>query len=398
MKRIENLEEQYVLEVLRSEFRSSKGSAMVSRLEKKFAEQFQRKYAISFINGTATMHAILEAIGIGPGDEVIVPALTMSSTAMVVLQAGATPVFADIDPDTFLMTGASIRERVTNKSKAIITVSLFGLCPDMNAIKKVAEEYHLFILEDNAQCVSGKYNGRLVGTFGDAASYSFQSSKHMTSGEGGMVTTNSLELAEAVRKISSLGYAGVGANNGKITKQDIQDPNYERHVELGWNYRMPELCAAVALGQLERIKPLVEARIHSAKLFLEALGTCDWLIPQRVPTNDKCDYWAFVVKLAHPQIEWHEFRNKYADLGGDGIYAAWKLVYLEPVFQKKAFLGRERNMPQVKYSEGLCPVAEQVQPKLLQFKTNYWDEEHAAEQAAVLRKTISFFDNLNWRK
>jgi perosamine synthetase len=234
----------------------------------------------------------------------------------------------------------------------------------------------------------------MVGTLGDCASFSFQSSKHLTSGEGGMIITDSLELAERIRKVQSLGYAGVSATKGKITKKDIQDPDYSRHVTLGWNYRMSELCAAVALAQLENIDELVGRRIAVAKMFEDAARGFDWLVPQHVGNEYENTYWTWVARLDRADVTWHQFRDRFAEKGGDGIYAAWKLTYLEPMFQKLDLLGREKFITagnQAKYKEGLCPIAEKVAPRLLQYKTNYWDISEAEKQAEILRATLQSF-------
>lgn len=395
MTRMGDKELEYVKEVLRTEFRSSSGSVFMKRFEDSFAKRFGASYGISFINGTATMHAALEAMGIGPGDEVIVPPLTMSATTFAVLQADATPVFADVDPETFQIDPASIAERITPKTRAIITVALFGLSPDMDPIVELAEKNGLMIIEDNAQCFLGKYKGRMVGTLGHCSSYSFQSSKHLTSGEGGIVLTDDHELADRIRKVQSLGYAGVGATKGKITKRDIQDPDYSRHVTMGWNYRMPELCCAVALAQTENIDALVQRRIEVARIFEEAVQDFrDWFVPQKVGSDYVSSYWAWVCRLEHPSVGWHELRDAFQANGGHGVYAAWKLTYLEPMFQELDLLGRERfisteNLRQ--YKQGLCPIAEDLQKKLMQFKTNYWNIAEAHEQADILRKTLSQF-------
>jgi perosamine synthetase len=393
-KRISGNEYTYVKEVLDTGFSSSQGSRMMTRLEQAFAERFGMLYAISHINGTATMHSVLEAVGVGPGDEVIVPPLTMASTTFVVLQTGATPVFADVDPDTYQIDPKSIEERITVNTKAIITVALFGLSPDMDKIMKIAEKHSLLVIEDNAECFLGEYNGRLAGTIGHAASFSFQSSKHLTAGEGGMTITNDPDLALKIRRVVSLGYAGVGAGKGKISKSDIQEPSYSRHIQLGWNYRMPELCAAVALAQVENIDALVQQRIDVADLFSEVIENTPWLVPQYVGPDYKHSYWTWVVKLNHPEIDWYDFRNKFVELGGDGIYGTWKLTYQEPMFLEKNFLGREKFITQMNldsYKTGLCPVAEDLQTRLLQFKTNYWDFSEALKQAEVLKATIAFF-------
>jgi perosamine synthetase len=367
---------------------------MMRRLETAFAEKFSSKYAISFVNGTATMHAALEAMGVGPGDEVIVPPLTMSATTFAVLQANATPVFADVDADTFQIDAASVAKCITDHTKAIITVALYGLSPDMDPIMAAAAKRGIKVIEDNAECVLAKYKGRLVGTLGHCASYSFQSSKHLSSGEGGMIITDDLALAEGIRKVQSLGYAGVSATKGKITKKDIQDPNYLRHVTMGWNYRMPELCCAVALAQVERMDELVGQRIRVAEIFHEATKKFHkWFVPQRVGPEYTNSWWTWVVRV-DGDMTWHELRDRFAANGGDGVYAAWQLTHLEPMFQKLNLLGREKFISKenlAKYKRGACPVAERIQPRLMQFKTNYWDLSRARQQADILRRTLASF-------
>jgi len=393
VERIGAKERQYVEEVLSNNFRSSAGYKMTKRLEDAFAEKFNTKYAVAFCNGTATLHAALEVLGVRQGDEVIVPPLTMSSTTLCVLQANATPVFADVDPDTFQISAKSIEERITPKTKAIIPVALYGLAPDFDAIKAVAKKHNLPILEDDAQCFLGKYKGQMVGSIGDIASFSFQGSKHMTSGEGGMLTTNSEELADKIRKYSCLGYASVGTKSGKIAKNDIQAPDYSRHIHLGWNYRMSDVCSAVALGQLEHLEELVAVRTESARIFNEAIEGNKILIPQKVGADYENAYWCYTAKLVDDSIGWRTFRDKYLELGGDGVYGAWKLAYQEPMFRNMNFLGREKFLTEnANYQDGICPNAEYLQPRLMQFKTNYYDLEVAKVKADALRKTIEYFE------
>ena len=386
----------YIQEVLETEFRSASGSTFMRRLEEAFAKRFDSTYAISFVNGTATMHAALEAMGVGPGDEVIVPPLTMSATTFAVLQANATPIFADVDPETFQIDPSSIESRITPRTKAIITVALYGLSPDMDPIMALAEQHGLKVIEDNAECFLGEYKGRLVGTLGHCSSFSFQSSKHLTSGEGGILLTEDRELAENIRKVQSLGYAGVSATKAKITKKDIQDPDYSRHVTMGWNYRMPELCCAVALAQTENIDALVQRRIDVANIFNEATREFhDWFVPQKTGSDYVNSYWTWVCRNEHSTVSWNTLRDAFLVNGGHGVYAAWKLTYLEPMFENLTLLGRERfisadNIAQ--YKAGLCPLAERLQKRLMQFKTNYWDIAQAHEQAEILRKTLKQFD------
>lgn len=395
IRRITELERQYVNEVLDTDFRSSSGSTMMRRLEQAFSQRYGMSYGISFVNGTTTMHAALEAMGIGEGDEVIVPPLTMSATTFAVLQANATPVFADVDERTFQIDPQSIRSRITANTKAIITVALYGLSPDMDPIMEVAREFGVKVIEDNAECFLGEYKGRLVGAIGDCSSFSFQSTKHLTSGEGGMILTNDLQLAENIRKVQSLGYAGVSATKGKITKLDIQSPDYSRHVTMGWNYRMPELCCAVALAQTERMDELVGQRIAAARLFSEAAAPFqDWFTEQYTGPEYVNSYWTWVAVLKRDDLTWHSLRDALIRNGCDGIYAAWKLTYMEPMFTSLNLLNREKYISPANlasYAPGLCPVAEWLQPRLFQFKTNYWDLSQAERQADIIHKTLKSF-------
>lgn len=390
MERVTELERKYVNEVLDNQFQTSKNSVFTTRLEKAFAEKFNSDIAINCINGTATLHTALVACGIKEGDEVIVPPLTMSSPAISVLQANATPIFADVERDTFQISADSIEKLITDKTKAIMTVSLYGLAPDYDAIVKLCKKHNIYLIEDNAECFLGKYKGKLVGEFGDFSSYSFQATKHMTSGEGGMLITNDETLADIARKFTSLGYAGVSSKQGKITKLDIQDPNYIRHVTLGFNYRMSELCSAVALAQLERLDDLVNCRIKTAEIFDEVFNETDLFVKQTTPSDCVNSYWAYSVYLNEKLTldAWFKFKEIYVKNGGDGFYAAWKLSYHETLLQDYVKEGKTWQ----KYEDGLCPNAEFLQPRMLQFKTDYWDTAYAEKEAAVIKKTIKEFE------
>jgi perosamine synthetase len=399
IERIGERERAYVEEVLASDFANSKSVGMLGRFEKAFADKFDVQYAVAHTNGTATLHSALYAAGVRAGDEVITTPLTMSATCMSILQADAVPVFADVIEDTFQIDPKSVEKLITPRTKAIMTVALYGLSPEMDEIMALAEKHDLKVIEDDAQCFLGYYKGRMVGSIGHLSSFSLQSTKHITAGEGGVVCTNDADMADEARRFSVLGYGSVSRAKGIITKDDIQNPNYERHTQMGYNYRMPELCAAVALGQLEHIDELVNRRKDVAKLFIDAIGDCPWLLPQATPAHSENAYWAFAARLVHPTISWTDFRKRFMELGGDGIYATWKVSYLEPMFRDgtKNWSGKEEVIAatykgQLQDSrEGLCPVAERVQKQILAFKTNYWDWERAEKQAEVLKKTIASF-------
>ena len=389
---------EYLREVVEYGFGNSSGPDFAGQFERAFAERFGVGYAIAHCNGTATMHSGLAAAGVKPGDEVIVPPLTAAATALCVLYQGAIPVFTDVDRHTFNIDPESIRQRITPLTRAIIPVGLYGLSADMDPIMEIAREHDLAVIEDNAECFLGTYRGRLAGTTGHMASFSFQSSKHVTCGDGGIIITDDETLAKEIRKFCCFGYHTVSATaGGVIPKEQRGTPDSLRHESLGWNYRMSDLQAAVALEQTERIDELVGVRMKIGAMYREAVGDCKWLIPQATPQDCTNSYWTFVCRFEADQAgcSWGDFREQFYRLGGDFFYGAWQMTYNEPVFQQRRFLGGffpvDSEIYQGNYrdySPGLCPVAESIQPKLMQFKTNYMDLEEAQRQASILRKTI----------
>lgn len=376
---------------------------MVGRFEAAFAERFGVRNAIAVCNGTATMHCCLAAAGVKPGDEVIVPPLTAGATAFCVLHQGAVPVFADIDRQTFNIDPESIRQRLTPLTRAIIPVGLYGLSADMDPIMQIAEEHDLAVIEDNAECFLGMYKGRIAGTTGHMASFSLQASKHLTCGDGGVVTTDDDDLAMAIRRFACFGYRFRSDTEMNVmSKDDRGHPTSLRHDFLGWNYRLSDLQAAVALEQVERIDELIQKRIRIAELYLQALDGCPWLTPQFTPDDCVNSYWTFVCRFDAETAgcSWDDFRRRFRDLGGDFIYGAWQLTYNEPVFQDRRFLGGGFPVDSDIYTgryrswtPGLCPVAEELQPQLMQFKTNYMDFQEAERCADALRATIDSIDN-----
>ena len=388
---------EYLKKVLQAESWSATGGSWNQSLETTFAHKFGVKHAVALNSGTSTLHAALEACGVGPGDEVISPALTVIMDTTATIHANAVPVFADIDARTFNIDPNDVRKKITSRTKAIIPVSLYGLPADMDPIIDLAREFGLTVIEDNAQCVLSTYKGRMAGTIGHMASYSFENTKHISCGEGGMIITNNERFAELVRKIGGHGFKNLKADEGRIRlNQDVfQNPLYKRHDEIGWNYRLPEFNAAVALAQLERIDELVDLRIKSAQFFLDVMAQCDYLIPQLIPSGYTHSYYTLGVVyegLETIGVTWEDFRKEYIQQGGDGIYGAWSVAYLEPVIAERKFVKRcPWVYDHVRYEKGLCPIAEKIQPKIMQFKTNYRDLMLAQKKADCLAKTIKKF-------
>lgn len=392
----------FVREVLESGAGSSTLGTMNYRLEKAFAAKFGVRYAITHNSGTSTLHSCLAAAGVGPGDEVIVPALTVISTSLAVIHQNAVPVFADIDRDTFNIDPADIERKVTSRTKAIIPVHLYGLPADMDPIMAIAKKHNLYVIEDSAQCFLGVYKGRLAGTIGHMGSFSFENTKHMTTGDGGIVITDDAVLAEAVRKFQCLGYATLTADTGRVRRATelFRDPGFKRHTDFGWNYRMPEVAAAVGLAQLARLDQYVALRQRTAEIYHQAIGHCTYLRAQRIPDTSVSSYWTFAAVYEGEEamgVPWKNFVSKFCELGGDNPYAAWLVTYLEPVMAEQRFYGKGCPVRcplyegKAEWKLGLCPTAEGIQSKLIQFKNNLADVDEARQQAEALRRTIEFY-------
>lgn len=357
----------------------------VQALECEFAKKYNIPYAVAFNSGTSTLHAGLVALGVKPGDKVAIPALTVAMDTFAILQARAIPVYIDIDPITLNMDVEDLNNKLyDNPVKVVMPVSLYGLPPELDRIKRLSHKYGYKILEDNAQSMLNTLNGKLVGTFGDVASYSFESSKHLNSGEGGIVITVNPDIALKCRKFGGLGYTTLTPDLGrtKLTQDTFQNPAFARHDTMGYNYRLSEYQAAMVLAQLEHVEEFLKWRHMSAMAYLNVIhdeSFQDELTPQGITPGYTHSWWAFTAKFVSGG-NWEWFRKRYIKNGGDGIYGAWRVTYNEPFM-------KEYNS----YLKGSCPVAESVQPHLMQFKTNYYDEDTINKKAEALRKTIKDF-------
>jgi len=378
---------EYVTRALDSETKENREFPWVQRFEENFADKVGSKYAIAVNSGTSGLHAALYAAGVGAGDEVIQPATTVVMDAYVTCHLGAVPVFVDIDSRSWNIDARKIEEKITDKTKAIIVVSLYGLPVDIEPIMSIAKKYNLAVIDDSAETMMCKYKGDVAGTHADFGVYSFEKSKHMTSGsEGGMVVTNNEKYAILTRKFAGIGYKGLTASTGRtsLASSVYQNPDYERFDTIGFNYRMNAITAAVGLAQLERIDHLVERRKVIGTMFLEAVKDCLWLETQEIPNYSEHGYFTFGMRYLGAEerkIPWKDFYNRYKKMGGDGFYACWKNPYLEPSL-------KGRTMGSQTFELGLCPIAEQYQTQLMAFKTNYRDLSEARHQCQLLSDLI----------
>lgn len=384
----------YITSVLNSKSWTNTEGSWTGNLEKQFAKKIGANHGIAFNSGTSTLHAALEAVGVKAGDEVISPALTVIMNTTATLHANAIPVYADVLEDRYTIDPEDIERKITPKTKAIQVVSVYGLPCEMDEIMHISNKYGIPVIEDNAECILSKYKGRMTGTIGDMSSYSFENSKHLSCGEGGMLISNNYEYAKKARKVGGHGFKNLDADEGKVKANlDVfQNPDYKRHDSLGWNYRLSEFSSAIALAQLENIEKLVDLRIKTANLFLNAIEGCDFIKPQYVPNYSDNSYWALGFQYTGEKygVSWFDFRKMYMKNGGDGIYGAWSVPYLEPIMQNMSFVDRYPQIyKNISFEKGLCPVAEKIQKRMMVFKTNYRDLKLAEAKASALKKTIN---------
>ena len=255
----------------------------VHRLESAFAEKFGMKHAVAVNSGGSALFLALKALGIGPGDEVIVPDFTMIATAAAVSHCGATPVFVDSSEHSFNIDPAKIEEKITPKTKMIMPVHIYGEPCDMDAIMAIAKKHNLLVVEDAAEAHGAKYKDKLVGTFGHANCFSFYANKIMTTGEGGMIVTNDDELAERLRHMR--GY-------------DFDDEKHFWHKTIAWNLRMSALGAALGLAQLKRLDELIEKRRANAKYYMEGLADVPGIRFFPEPPDTFCVFWMFGILVS----------------------------------------------------------------------------------------------------
>lgn len=332
---IGDLEKEYVVRALESGYVSSVGP-MVSEFEERFAAYVGAPYAVATVNGTAALHLALRLLGIGPGDEVIVPALTFIATANPVLYVGATPVVVDVDPLTWNIDPAEVERAITKRTRAIILVHLYGNPADMQRIMELARNHGLYVVEDATEALGSTYKGRHAGTFGHIGVCSFNGNKMITTGGGGMLVTGDPDLASLARLLVNQGRAP-----GTI--------EYE-HVEVGYNYRLTNLQAALGLAQLERLPEFLTTKRRNATLYREFLKEEPGLEWQQELDGAVSNWWLFSV-LINPEIfgsDRNSVREKLIAAG----------VQVRPLFMPLTKQPMYKN-----HSLNGCPKAESLHEK-----------------------------------
>jgi len=276
-------EKEYVNQCFDSTWISSKGE-FIDRFEKAFASYIGAEYATTVSNGTVAIHLALEALGIGPGDEVIVPTLTYIASVNTIIQSGATPVYVDSLQSTWQIDTDDVRRKITSRTKAVMAVHLYGLPCDMDALTQICADNQIFLIEDCAEAFGTYYKEQHVGTFGDIATFSFFGNKTITTGEGGMVVARSKEYIDKSYHLKNQGVSSV---------QEYW------HEVLGYNYRMTNICAAIGLAQLEQADEILAKKRQIAAFYQEGLSHLPLVFHHEVE-NTRHSYWMCSILLDNP--------------------------------------------------------------------------------------------------
>ena len=338
---------QAVIDVLRSDWLTT--GPKVEQFEEAFAARVGAKYALSFSSGTAALHAAAFAAGLEAGDEAITTPMTFAATANCILYQGATPVFADVQPGTLNIDPEQIERCITSKTRAIIPVDYAGHPADLDAVRKIAADRELIVIEDACHALGAQYRGRTVGSISDMTVFSFHPVKHITTGEGGMVTTNSPRYAETLRKFRNHGISS------EARQRHSQDRWHYEMVLLGFNYRIPDILCALGEQQLKRLDSNVTRRREIAARYTTAFREIAAIMPPIEKLEVVCTWHLYPIRIRPERLaadRSHFFRALRAE--NIGVNVHYIPVHLHPYY-------RER----FGYKGGEFPVAEQAYETLI---------------------------------
>ncbi len=311
------------------------------QFEKEFAKWQGSKYAISVATGTAALHVSLTALGIGPGDEVIVPSYTFIASSFSIVQAGAIPRFADVNLEDHCISVASAEKLVNERTKAIMPVHLYGNVCNMDEINTLAKRYRLYVIEDNAEAFGGSYKGSKTGTLGDIAGCSFcQNKTFTTGGEGGMVSTDNEDLAWLARSFRDHGYDV----KRRLSLLELEQKLPYIHNMVGWNYRMTEMQSAIGLAELERMDNWnMPTRRRNAYIIIDKLKDLPQVLFTPIDTEDRCNGWytmAFSLDIENMRCNMKEFVEAVTAEGAPVWKVFWPQCHTEKAFQEHHAFGK----------------------------------------------------------
>lgn len=370
------------------------GGKYVKKFERNFEEQFEVKHSISVNSWTSGLIAAVGALGIEPGDEVLVTPWTMCASAISILHWNAIPVFVDIEEDTFCMDPKKITEKITERTKAILVVDIFGHSADMDPILAIAKEHNLKVISDCAQSPGARYKGKLAGTLGDIGGYSFNYHKHIHTGEGGMIVTSNDEYAEKCQLIRNHAEAAIVAH---------KDPDLTNMI--GYNFRLGEIESAMGIEQLKKLDQAISSRQKAAELLSENLKDIEAL---SIPiVRDDCSHVYYFYAMKHDENIAGVSRDRVYDAliaeGVPFISKNYQNLHMLPMFTEQQCYGT-KNFPwslndgvRYKYGSGICEVAERLNEKeylgIFMVGSNFTDTEINILGDAI-RKVYSNLDEL----
>jgi len=332
------------------------GGKKIREFEERFAKFIGTNFAVSFNSATSALHAAVVAVGVEPGNEVIVPPYTFTSTATSVLMHNAIPVFSDVKEDNYCLDPHKLEEKLSPLTSAIIPVHLFGHSCDMNEIMKFAHNKNLKVIEDCAQAHGGRYHDKNVGTIGDCGIFSFQETKNMTTGEGGMLVTNDESVAKTAQMVRNHGEVLLPSQTTRTYRSDI----------LGWGYRMTEMEAALGVVQLSKLDKMNQERIILADYLTKKINTINGL---KHTKYDFVKHVYYVYAFSYDEDQVGIPREKFCEAvraEGVPIFGGYvKPLYLNPLYMQRRAFAFKHYSGNAKYEKGICPTAELLNEKRL---------------------------------
>lgn len=368
---------QAVVKVLKSDFLTT--GPEVGKFEQDFADYIGSRYAVAFANGTAALHAACFVAGISQDDEVITSPLTFVASANCVLYVGGKPVFADIDPITYNLDPQSIKEKLTQKTKAIIVVDYAGQPAQLDIIHQIAKENQLIVIEDAAHALGASFKNKKVGTISDMTMFSLHPVKHITTGEGGMITTDNQEYYQ---KLIQFRTHGITKNPKELTATNHGPWYYEMQM-LGYNYRMTDIQAALGRSQLHKLAKFIKRRKQIVEIYNQAFANMEEVICPQVLPNVDSSWHLYVIRLntSHLTVE-RKAIYKALQKENIGVNVHYIPVYTQPFYQS---LG---------YQSGSCPDAENVYQEIITLPLYpQMSDKDAQDVITAVKKVIQYYSN-----
>ncbi|MED1441250.1 UDP-4-amino-4,6-dideoxy-N-acetyl-beta-L-altrosamine transaminase [Aeribacillus composti] len=363
-----------VIEVLKGSYLTT--GPYLAKFEQAVAEYVGAKYAVAFSNGTAALHGACFAAGIGNGDEVITTPMTFAASANCVIYQGGTPIFSDIDEKTYNIDPNKIEEKISDKTKAIIPVDFTGQPTELDGILEIAKKHNLVVIEDAAHALGAVYKGKKVGSISDMTMFSFHPVKHITTGEGGIITTNNREYYDKL-----LQFRSHGITREKDKLNEFHGPWYYEMQFLGYNYRMTDIQAALGTSQLKKVDKFVELRRKYVAMYNEAFKDIDEIITPFQHEDGQSSWHLYIIRLKLDKLTASR-REIFEALQQQniGVNVHYIPVHLQPYYQ------------QLGYKKGICPNAEKLYEEMITLPLfPAMSEKDVNDVIKAVKRTIDYY-------